>query len=565
MSQSPWRWWAAGALHALCFALAFPPFDVWPLAFVAVAPLAWLSLHASTARSAFLVVFICQLAMWLWLERWTIPVSAVGYPFLAIYLAAYGGLFAWIIRRAARHPRLGRLPMTLVVPMVWTGLEFLRGSVAFDGYPWFLLGHPLVGWLPLVQSVDLLGAYLASSLAAMTSGLAIDLLSRPRPWARPAASAAVVALLLSADVGYGVFRLAQTRALSPGPSVLAIQTNLPQDNKLRWTDEEELRDFYSFADLTSSAHHKATSAGKRVDLVVWPETMLPGFGLEPQAVEFLATHDYVPGDLFAREIAELHRILQSPLLVGSGSYFNLRVENHRWKSDRRYNSAYLIDGEPPYQRYDKFFLTPFGETMPYISAWPWLERQLLTIGVGAELSFDLDRNPDLSLLALRWTAGSDEATRTTILATPICFEDTVSSLCRRMIYEAGRKRADVLVNLSNDGWFSFSHADRRLHAQIARFRCIENRVPMVRSVNTGMTVSIDSCGRLVGAVGGRGYGAAEQAGALFTELSLDSRTTLFGRIGDLWGWIWMVATGLAAIWSFLVPRAAASSSNSEQF
>ena len=65
-----------------------------------------------------------------------------------------------------------------------------------------------------------------------------------------------------------------------------------------------------------------------------------------------------------------------------------------------------------------------------------------------------------------------------------------------MAYADGGKRADLFVNISNDGWFGDSKADRILHAQSGRFRCIENRLPMVRCVNTGASVHVDSCGRL---------------------------------------------------------------------
>ena len=151
----------------------------------------------------------------------------------------------------------------------------------------------------------------------------------------------------------------------------------------------------------------------------------------------------------------------------------------------------LLQGDSPFQRYDKFFLTPFGETMPYISAWPWLERLLLKHWRGRNLSFELDSNPDINVLELQWQpdAGGVSVAR---LATPICFEDTVARLCRRMAYQNGGKRIDAFVNISNDGWFNSSVADRKLHAQIARFRCIENRVPMVRCVNTGMSIWVDS-------------------------------------------------------------------------
>jgi apolipoprotein N-acyltransferase len=120
-----------------------------------------------------------------------------------------------------------------------------------------------------------------------------------------------------------------------------------------------------------------------------------------------------------------------------------------------------------------------------------------------------------------------------------------------MCYEAGHKRADLLVNLSNDGWFSTHQGDRKLHAQIARFRCIENRVPMVRCVNTGLSLSIDSCGRVVGAVGQGRYGTSQQAGALYAQPRLDARQTLYGRIGDVFPVACLIVTILLLGWTYL--------------
>src|SRR2546428_56448 len=77
---------------------------------------------------------------------------------------------------------------TCLVPALWTAVEFLRGQIAFDGYPWYLLAHPLVAWLPLVQSADLLGAYFISFLAAMPAGFIVGI-ARNIPSVAPASPA----------------------------------------------------------------------------------------------------------------------------------------------------------------------------------------------------------------------------------------------------------------------------------------------------------------------------------------------------------------------------------------
>ena len=521
------------ALHALLFVLAFPPVNIFPAVLLAPAPLAWLALNARSTRGAILIVFLTQVLMWLWLDRWLIPVSMFGYPLLAVYMSLWPIAFVWLIRRGGRGRLTSRWPMTVVVPVCWIALEFLRGEVVGHGYPWYLLAHPLIEWPVLVQSADIAGTYFISLIAAMCSGVLVDLLrTRFERWRFRSAitAAAVVVALHAANLGYGLWRVNQEQPLRPGPAMLIIQTNLPQSNKIQWSYEQQVADCQNFLKQTIGAAASQRDAGRRPALIIWPETMLPGVGLEPGTIAYLLENDLFPGDLFFNWIATLTEHLDTPILVGSPAFLGLRVVEEEFRWDYHYNSAYLVTGEPPYQRYDKMFLTPFGETMPYISAWPWLEQRLVALGAGG-MTFDLDANPHPALIELSWKG------EPITLATPICFEDTVADVCRSMVHEGGRKRPAVLVSLSNDGWFGDSDGGRARHAQIARFRCIQNRTPMVRVANTGFSIAIDSNGEVVGRIGPGRYGAARRSGYLAASLSLDGRRTLYSRIGDFWAWI----------------------------
>jgi apolipoprotein N-acyltransferase len=528
------------AVYALLFALAFPRPNLWPLVLLAPTPLAWMALNARSTRRAIVVTAVVSILMWLWLDRWLIAVTPFGYPFYAIYLSLYGVAFVWIVRRLARRGRPVRVPMAIALPIVWVGLECLRGEFVFHGYAWYLLGHPLVEWPVAAQSADLFGAYFVSFVAASISGAIVDLLR----W-RTAQASSRIALaglvwclaIVGFDLVYGVRRTSQTESLRAGPRLLAIQTNLPQSNKIAWTREAQAADVPRFAELTRDA---LASVDGEVDLIVWPETMVPGVGLEPDVIQTLARFgpDYAYRYRWGVFVVQLAHELGTPMLVGSPALVGASLEEVtlddgrpgvQMEHEHAYNSVYLIDGAAPFQRYDKYFLTPFGEVMPYLSAWPWLERQLLALGAPG-MSFDLDSSPDLNLLDLAWR---DE---TITLATPICFEDTVGRVCRRMVYRGGVKQADLFVNLSNDGWFAWFDAGRVRHAQIARFRCIENRVPMVRCVNTGLSLAIDSSGNLAAHVGDGRYGDGRVAGWLDAAVRLDDRVTLYGRIGESWAW-----------------------------
>jgi len=534
--------------HALMFLCAFPPIGLWPLALLAPAPLAWLALTARSARSAFFLTLIVQFLMWLWIDRWLIDVTIAGYPLKALYMSLYGCAFVWLMRRLHRHPRFARWPAALTLPLAWVALECLRGELVFDGYPWFLLGHPLVEAPACAQSADLLGVYLLSFLAAAAAGAVVDLApAARRRIPAPAAVIALAAVLLlhAANIAYGAWRLRQPAHDLQTVNLLAIQTNLPQSNKIAWSLDDQRRDLAAFIALTRTAAHSLPTPP---DLIVWPETMLPVRGLERPTLQTLrkwGQHDELD---FARQVFQLQRELRVPLLVGVPCHLGLDVSPQgRWIWNRNYNSAYLIRDPDPLQRYDKHFLTPFGEVMPYISKWPWLERKLLAIGAPG-MSFSLDGNPTINRLTLSL------GRRVITLATPICFEDTVARVCRRMVYHHGRKQAQLLVNLSNDGWFGSSDAGRAQHVQIARLRCIENRVPMVRCANTGMSVSIDSAGRVVGTIGDARYGNGRRSGWLAATPRLDDRASLYGRLGEIFPWTCLLASFLGLCSTFLGRR-----------
>lgn len=541
------RWWgvlAACAMGAVAFAIAFPPIGLWPAILITPLALAWAAREARSTFVVLAVTFLTQFFVWMWLQQWVRHVTDIGYPALCAALACYTLLFMWIARRWFRSPLANRVPASIALAVLWTAVEVFRGEVAFDGYPWYLLAHPAVD-APLVPQVaDLFGAYAVTFMIALIAGALIDLFDRRGATIQQRMGSVVVTTLVVGLAGvYGFLRTRDVE-ISEGPRVLAIQTNLPQDNKIGWPLDRQLLDLASFIQQTRQAFAEAQLDGP-VDLVIWPETMLPGRGLEPDALDVLAQARFrlpdrvVQADFAAVAIGELQAQLGVPILLGSPSYLGFRLNNEGFGEwDAHHNSAYLVVGDLPYQRYDKVFLTPFGETMPYISEWPWLESQFLSFGARG-MSFELDAGEEIRLIEVP----AREPDRESItLATPICFEDTVSSVVRDMVWDGGTKRVDLIVNLSNDGWFGDFDAGRTQHLQIARYRAIENRLFLVRAANTGRTVAIDSHGNLVAEAGAGRSSFTREAGSLVVRTRLDTRGTLFGRIGNLFGYVTLLLT-----------------------
>lgn len=555
-------------LHAILYALAWPPFDLWFVAMIAPLPLALVAIHARRTTVAVLITAVSQFFMWLWLLRWVVAITPLGYPAFALYMSVWPALMVWMIRRLSRHTAFSQWPMAIMLPVLWVGVEYFRGDVLFHGYPWYQLGHPMIAVPMLVQSADLFGTYFISFLSAMVAGLIVEHVHARRPGfagghstvKRRMILTSLVACVLVCNGVYGYWRMNQSSVLTPGPRILAIQTSVPLDIKKAWSEAEQRTHLDQFIALTREA--LATTAPPP-DLIVWPETMVPGVGFERQTIEKIQEMLDVHGWDLTRlsrgpqTVRTFQRGIAIPMLVGSETWLNTREFTEgtkiRIEPELTYNSAYLINGDLPHQRYDKCFLTPFGETMPYISEWPWLEQQFLNIGVSADMAFNLDSNPKLNLLEMTYRTHEDEAASVRI-ATPICFEDTVARFCRRLIHADTARSADLVVNLSNGGWFHVSDADRRMHAMTAQFRAIEHRIPMVRSVNTGMSMWVDSCGRIKKVVGDRRYGTARQTGWLVADVQLDARRTLYGRVGEIWPLGCMLASIIMVAFTFRQPR-----------
>lgn len=492
--------------------------------------------------------WVGSLPLWVITHAWMFKVSPVGFFPGMLLQGSYAGLFVLLAAIAVRG-RGGPVATAFALALIWSFVEVFRGSVLFGGYAWLLVGHPLIDAPYVFKSGAVLGAY-GVGLAVAISGAGLVLLAQSREdvWRR----AVVVVLPWLAMVLLG--QLAPAAGQPTGARAAIIQTNVPQDNRMSWSMDDQVRLFENFAGMTESARGTA-------DFIVWPETMLPGPAISPQALEEMrgfglvyATEipglEQLPATIFADETAALQRDIGAPMIVGAAGVDGLRLSSTSdgyVAEDRAalYNSAHLfIDGRLSATRYDKLKLTIFGEVLPLVSRWDWLERQLLAIGAGG-MRFDLDagRRPvwfDVPLVE----GGSIR------VGTPICFEVAYAGVSRKLA-RGGGDRVDALVNLTNDGWFSTSDSGRAMHLKLARWRALENGVPIVRAANTGISTIIDAHGRLAPTQttqpegpGDHAIGTAGQRFATRTPQVVvgdvpgrTTKATPFSRLGHLTPWL----------------------------
>jgi apolipoprotein N-acyltransferase len=532
--------WVASFAASVAFTLSFPLSESlvagWPLTFLWPLLMARAAAFASSARSATVAVFVPFFLAFLTHQWWMREVTELGMPILVAYLAAWMALHGLLVRFLAGTSGNPRLPYVVVLPMTLVAVEFLRGDLVCTGYAWFFAAHPLVEWTTLAQCASLGGGWLLSALAGAVGGAVLDAFARRGAhrsawrWASPCA----VALAVLGALLYGTARrggLTADAERAPRAELLVVQTNLPMSNKLSWAPEAQVEDFIDFAQLTLEG---ATRAGRPIDAALWPETMVPGLGLEPDALRMLEERSLFPGSRFDEALRDLSRRIGAPLIVGSPSFLGLRVEGNRFKWDAHHNSAYLVDAGGAKARTDKIFLTPFGETMPIISRSDWLEERLLALGADG-MTFDLEEAAAPALLTLETQRGPVR------VGVPICFEITAPWASRRIAFDVGVRSADVLVNLSNDGWFAGSGAGRRQHLQVSQLRAIELATPVVRAANTGISASIDATGELRGTV------PARTAGTLLASVALASGVPVAAIVGDGVAWAALVSVAVALV------------------
>lgn len=492
------RWQAIGAPLASggLIAATWLDFSLWPLAWVAFVPLLLALDRAATRREALRIGWIAGLATnvpaFYWLV-YTIHVFG-GFPYpLALFFYFCLSLYSatQLVLFAWGFHRLGFGPLGLAAPVLWVSLEFLFPNL----FPWRMANSQLQAPL-LMQSGDLAGPYLLSFVMLWVSaGLAL-LLRTPRRAAALAAASVSAALV----VAYGAWRVPRVQqAIDAAPRVTVglVQGNVGIKEKGN----------VALFDVNLDLYRELSGPLQDADVVIWPESVSQHW--VPADAEAVPTkHNPYPGT--------------SAYLIYGGLAYDYPEEGGQ---ARMFNSAFLIDGiGRVYGRYDKQVLIPFGEYIPGGSLLPWLYElspQTSQFTPGAALS-TLDVPGKLRIAPL------------------ICYEDVPAGIARGMT-AAG---AEALLTIFNDAWFGNSMAPYQ-HEAIAVWRAIENRRYFVRVGNAGTTSVIDPFGHVLDRLG---MFTAETLRAEIRPLQL---TTVYTRIGDLFGWTVVAA---AALWLFARSR-----------
>jgi apolipoprotein N-acyltransferase len=432
--------------------------------------------------------------------------TAIGWVAVSFYLGFYLPVFVGLTRVAVHRLRV---PVILAAPAVWTGLELVRGHL-LSGFTMASLGHTQYRWIEMIQMSDLAGAYGVGFVVAFVAAClarAFSLDGRPKVlW-----PLVPLAAVLGAAVLYGHLRLSH-EAAGPRARIALIQGDV--DTVLRPKPGTRARMHRQYWQLTE----RAVTRYGNLDLVIWPETVFGSFLIdsEPDAVPASwegTAEQWLDQVAKSREpMRSMARYFDTPLLLGVNTYFSGRND------EKSFNSAVYVtpDHSPdePFERYDKMHLVAFGEYIPFAEQLSWLIRVT-----------------PLNSLNLAVTPGTRPAAfelRGLRIAPNICYESVMPQVIRRQVntLAAGGREPDVLVNLTNDGWF-FGSAELDMHLVCGVFRAVECRKPFLIAANTGFSAWIDADGRI------RAQGRRRATDTVLAEVAPDHRGSMYLAYGDL--------------------------------
>ncbi|HMD16392.1 MAG TPA: apolipoprotein N-acyltransferase [Terriglobales bacterium] len=538
--------WALTLLSAVLQVVIFPLPGMYWLAWVAVAPLLVAILRArspetlqlddqarllpATPWQGFLLGYKCGMlwfaatCYWIFdtMHRYgglPVPVAVLALILFCMYVGLYHGMFGLLLALVAGSKIAGSKPVAsgasirralAAAPFLWVAVELARTRIT--AFPWELLGYSQTANFGLTRITTLTGVYgLSFEIALVNSVFAAAFLApregaeQRRKWLLGAACAAAVILQAG--------QLLAPAAFLTDRSALLVQPNIPILEGAMWTKtyfQDTLRD------LTALSLHPPGEMkdSRRHDLIVWPESPSPFYTNDP---------------LFRDAVSALAR--QSGTWVVTGS-IGISPAMHGGggssaESSQIFNSAALVNPQGEWVgRYDKVHLVPFGEYLPFPQVFGFAGG--LTKEVG-----EFQRGASRTPLA----AGGER------FGIFICYE----SIFPDEVRQGPLQDAQVLLNISNDGWYGDSGAWAQ-HLQQTQMRAIENNRWLLAGTNTGMTASVDPYGRIVAAT------PRKVRTALAAPYTLISGTTFYTRHGDWFAYLCAIISAGVLLARFVFPQ-----------
>ncbi len=435
--------WQLALLSGVLVGLSYPPLHLGFLAWFGLLPLIHLLLNLDSRKAmrlAFLASITANFISLYWIglnsDAGFLPVfaSLIGaIIYLGIFWSGLGYFVSFIEKRNSKG--------LVVLPFAWVTMELLRSFGAL-GFPWINLGLTQTEYLPLIQIADITGSYgISFWIIIINIGFYLAIISKDKR-----KYLIITSLVFLLVFSYGYIRIVTLDEANTNSVTIAItQPNINPDEK--WEPESREENFALMHGLLDSA------LKLNPDLILWPESAVPAY-LRLSSVR-------------RRPITTKLAKSNIPLLSGT-------VDRIIDKDGEKiyYNSTIFIKPDDSVEMYHKVHLVPFAEYIPLSEKFPSLKK--LNFGQGNFTSgkeytvFDLDSVRFSNL---------------------ICYESSMPKGVRAFV----KNGAQFITIQANDGWLGKSSGPYQ-HFELAKLRAIENRVPIVRCANTGISGVISPAG-----------------------------------------------------------------------
>lgn len=482
---------------------AMAPWNLWPFLFIGFSVFYVLLSKTERPRHAFIGGWLFGFGyfaagLW-WIANallvpgnefsWVWPLAIAGLPALLSFFSAFA-CFAIV-----RLSKLTHYSGLCFFVAAFAASEWLRGHL-FTGYPWNSYGYTWGGWLPMAQSAAFGGLYFLTLLTIFWSALPGFLFVSGSPGKIKYALTIAAVITAIANYAFGEYRLRQPLP-EPAENVYihVVQPNIPQEDK--WNSAKAGENLSRHLSL-SFPHEK--EAAETTTLIVWPETALSWNALEHEnAVTAIKN---VLGEYKGKVYLATGLLRYEPGADGGE------------EGEKYFNSLAVFDADLNMTAvYDKFHLVPFGEFIPlqkYMPFGPFVKFTGFATGPGPQ-TVSTRGLPSFSPL--------------------VCYEIIFPGA----VIDRMSGHPHFIVNVTNDAWYGDSPGPRQ-HFMQARFRAIEEGVPVIRSANTGISGITDAYGRVIAKIEING------TGTLSYPLPAPAiRQTFYGRHGDT---IFLLVTGI---------------------
>ncbi len=438
--------WKLAILTGVLVGLSYPPLHLGFLVWIGFIPLIHVLLNSkvsSAAKYGFLSSITANFISLYWIGFnsgagfWVVFASLVA---AVLYLGVFWAGMSALLTRF--HLKTGK--GIILIPFLWVAMEWLR-SMGSLGFPWITLALTQTQFLPLIQLAEITGTYGVSFWIMMLNiGGYLTLTSKQRM--KPA----ILTFGLFGIIWFsGVLRISDfdVKQNEKDFTVSVVQPNIDPNEK--WEREHRLETFFTMHSLLDTALIDTPN------LVLWPETALPA---------------YLRLSWTARKpLLKRLKLYDVPLLSGT-----MDVKRDSIGERRYYNASILLNPDGTHKMYYKVQLVPFAEYIPLSGQFPSLKK--LNFGQG-----NFNHGDEFTVFEVD----------SVFFSNVICYESSLPQLVRKFV----KKGARLMTIQANDGWLGNTSGPYQ-HFELARLRAVENRVPVIRSANTGISGIILSSGRV---------------------------------------------------------------------